>query len=446
MSTTPFCPHLDQQTERPAERNHCLLFAVLHPVINLAILQDIPCKMSKYFLFLTLCSIYASAGFSVQMESVGGKAILLQNSRQLIQSDSQVKVDGLETFSSMFARIMGGSIEGMDNKASSISGNILYRPAANLLIVVEDEKQNLLSNDDFGNLFAAKKSIAAENPNTWCKLAGAVTRMDSAGSAMALTCSYDGQYALSTSVAREDSKSVTATVSANGKGLIRMPSVSTSGDVEYSYSDVIAHLKEDPHKLWKDLNLNIKGDRFLFHSVDGKTQLTLMQDQKFLVEVGMFSLLVSNFKKSKVSAVEGTHSIVMVMSEAKAFLAEYAGKSQNKLARNIVRTVCKALVEAYSKIFPNRLTAEILVVKKLDHQSNDLLHGARRLVDSTVSVGNATGTGYTAAQVEDYQVYLWSFLLLGFMLYLAVSSLMYMDISEDPQLFATYLIKRPKQD
>ena len=105
MSTTPFCPHLDQQTERPAERNHCLLFAVLHPVINLAILQDIPCKMSKYFLFLTLCSIYASAGFSVQMESVGGKAILLQNSRQLIQSDSQAKVDGLETFSSMFARL-----------------------------------------------------------------------------------------------------------------------------------------------------------------------------------------------------------------------------------------------------------------------------------------------------------------------------------------------------
>ena len=98
MSTTPFCPHLDQQTERPAERNHCLLFAVLHPVINLAILQDIPCKMSKYFLFLTLCSIYASAGFSVQMESVGGKAILLQNSRQLIQSDSQAKVDGLEHF------------------------------------------------------------------------------------------------------------------------------------------------------------------------------------------------------------------------------------------------------------------------------------------------------------------------------------------------------------
>ena len=175
--------------------------------------------MSKYFLFLTLCSIYASAGFSVQLESVGGKAILLQNSRQLIQSDSQAKVDGLETFSSMFARIMGGSIEGMDNKASSISGNILYRPAANLLIVVEDEKQNILSNDDFGNLFVAKKSIAAENPNTWCKLAGAVTQMANAGSAIALTCSYDDQYARSTSMAREDSKSVTASVSATGEGL-----------------------------------------------------------------------------------------------------------------------------------------------------------------------------------------------------------------------------------
>ena len=122
-------------------------------------------------------------------------------------------------------------------------------------------------------------------------------------------------------------------------------------------------MKADPHKLWKDLKLDIKGDRFLFHSVDGKTELTLMHDQKFLVEVGMFSLLVSNFQNSKISAVEGTHSIVMVMSEAKAFLAQYAGKSQIKLARNIVRTVCKALVEAYSKLFPNRLTAEILAVK-----------------------------------------------------------------------------------
>ena len=163
--------------------------------------------------------------------------------------------------------------------------------------MVEDEKQNILSNDDFG--FVAKKNIAAENPNTWCKLAGAVTRMDSAGSAMALTCSYDGQYALSTSVAREDSKSVTATVSANGKGLIRMPSVSASGDAKYFYSDVIAHMKADPHKLWKDLKLDIKGDRFLFHSVDGKTELTLMHDQNFLVEVGMFSLLVSNFQKAR---------------------------------------------------------------------------------------------------------------------------------------------------
>ena len=72
-------------------------------------------------------------------------------------------------------------------------------------------------------------------------------------------------------MAREDSKSVTGDRVCEWQRLIRMPSVSTSGDVEYSYSDVIAHLKADPHKLWKDLNLNIKGDRFLFHSVDGKT-------------------------------------------------------------------------------------------------------------------------------------------------------------------------------
>ena len=62
-------------------------------------------------------------------------------------------------------------------------------------------------------------------------------------------------------------------------------------------------------------------------------------------------------------------------------------------------------------------------------------------------VGNSTaGTGYTNAQIEDYQVYLWSFLLLGFILYLSIYSLMFMDINEDPQLFANYLLTRPKQD
>ena len=92
-----------------------------------------------------------------------------------VQLDSQVKVDGLETFRACLLGLWEVRSRAWTT-ASSISGNILYRPAANLLIVVEDETK-LLSNDDFGNLFVARKSIAAENPNTWCKLAGAVTRM-----------------------------------------------------------------------------------------------------------------------------------------------------------------------------------------------------------------------------------------------------------------------------
>ena len=193
------------------------------------------------------------------------------------------------------------------------------------------------------------------------------------------------------------------------------------------------------------MKLHVKKNRFLFHGVDGKTELTLTGDQKFLVEVGMFSLLISNFQKSKITAVEGTHSIVIVMSEAKAFWHDTPEHRRTNWLKYYAYCV-QDFGRSVQQIISEPPDSRILVVKKLDHHSNGFFHGGRRLVDSAVNVGNATGTGYTAAQVEDYQVYLWSFLLLGFMLYLAVNSLMFMDISEDPQLYATYLLKRPKQD
>lgn len=121
MSTMTLCSNVDHGRERTAERNHLLAFCCA--ASRHTTLSRIHRKMAKYTLFLTLCSIYASAALSVQLDSAGGKAILLQNSRQLIQSDSQAKVDGLETFSNMFARIMGGSI---DLKAEDILHHCKY--------------------------------------------------------------------------------------------------------------------------------------------------------------------------------------------------------------------------------------------------------------------------------------------------------------------------------
>ena len=170
-------------------------------------------------------------------------------------------------------------------------------------------------------------------------------------------------------------------------------------------------------------------------------------DDKFLIEIGIFSLLISDIKKNKIDTVEGTHSIIMVMSEMNAFLSKYShNMAEYKVARSIVRTVSKALIVAYDELFPNRLTAEVIVVKKLSHRNSEALMQRGRRLDEKI-VGNSTaGTGYTNAQIEDYQVYLWSFLLLGFILYLSIYSLMFMDINEDPQLFANYLLTRPKQD
>lgn len=197
--------------------------------------------------------------------------------------------------------------------------------------------------------------------------------------------------------------------------------------------------------------MKVQGNNFIFNGgIDGSTVVTLVghgdnSDRTFLSEIGIFSLILSDIKSNKIAMVEGTHSIVMVMSEMNAFLSKYSSNmAQSKVARNIVRTISKALIVGYSELFPNRLTAEVVVVKKMSHSRNNMLHETRRLVEK---VGNGTaGTGYTNPQIEDYQVYLWSFLLLGFMLYLSIYSLMFMDIKEDPQLFATYLLKRPKQD
>ena len=188
--------------------------------------------------------------------------------------------------------------------------------------------------------------------------------------------------------------------------------------------------------------MKVEGNQFVF-----KGGVKVGHDDKFLIEIGIFSLLISDIKKNKIDTVEGTHSIIMVMSEMNAFLSKYShNMAEYKVARSIVRTVSKALIVAYDELFPNRLTAEVIVVKKLSHRNSEVLMQRGRRLDEKI-VGNSTaGTGYTNAQIEDYQVYLWSFLLLGFILYLSIYSLMFMDINEDPQLFANYLLKRPKQD
>eukprot|EP00943_MAST-04B_sp_MAST-4B-sp1_P009330 g9330.t1 len=405
--------------------------------------------MKLFLLFSCIVCFTAAVSSSVAV-SVGGKAMLLQNNKQLINSDSGVKVEAVESFSNILARMLGGSVEGIENKPSSISGNIFYRPEANVVLVLEDEKQNILSNDDFKEMFLVKKNIEKEDVNGWCKLSGAMTEMFNNEEVIALTASYDEQYATSTNVARKDSVSISKTFTESGEELIQLPTITGRGNnIKYGFKDVVEHLKTNPHNIWNGLKMKVQGNNFIFNGgIDGSTVVTLVghgdnNDRAFLSEIGIFSLILSDIKSNKIAMVEGTHSIVMVMSEMKAFLSKYpSNMAQSKVARNIVRTISKALIVGYSELFPNRLTAEVVVVKKMSHSRNSMRHEGRRLVEN---VGNKT-SGYTNSQIEDYQVYLWSFLLLGFMLYLSIYSLMFMDIKEDPQLFATYLFKRPKQD
>lgn len=283
-----------------------------------------------------------------------------------------------------------------------------------------------------------------EHVNTWCKLAGAMTEMSDNQKTIALTASYDDQYAVSANTAHKDSKSVRKTFTANGEEAIQLPSLTSTNNNfnKYGYSEIINHLKTNPHGVFNGLKMKVEGNQFVF-----KGGVKVGHDDKFLIEIGIFSLLISDIKKNKIDTVEGTHSIIMVMSEMNAFLSKYShNMAEYKVARSIVRTVSKALIVAYDELFPNRLTAEVIVVKKLSHRNSEVLMQRGRRLDEKI-VGNSTaGTGYTNAQIEDYQVYLWSFLLLGFILYLSIYSLMFMDINEDPQLFANYLLKRPKQD
>eukprot|EP00942_MAST-04A_sp_MAST-4A-sp1_P003401 g3401.t1 len=400
--------------------------------------------VASCYVILCLLASYSVVTVASAKVQGGGKAILLQNSKQLLNSDSSVKVEGKESFSNIFARILGGSVEGIEKKPSSVSGNIFYRPEANVVLVLEDEKQNILSNDDFQKMFFVKKNIVDEHVNTWCKLAGAMTEMSDNQKTIALTASYDDQYAVSANTAHKDSKSVRKTFTANGEEAIQLPSLTSTNNNfnKYGYSEIINHLKTNPHGVFNGLKMKVEGNQFVF-----KGGMKVGYDDKFLIEIGIFSLLISDIKKNKIDTVEGTHSIIMVMSEMNAFLSKYShNMAEYKVARSIVRTVSKALIVAYDELFPNRLTAEVIVVKKLSHRNSEALMQRGRRLDEKI-VGNSTaGTGYTNAQIEDYQVYLWSFLLLGFILYLSIYSLMFMDINEDPQLFANYLLTRPKQD
>ena len=101
--------------------------------------------VASCYAILCLLASYSVVTVASAKVQGGGKAILLQNSKQLLNSDSSVKVEGKESFSNIFARILGGSVEGIENKPSSVSGNIFYRPEANVVLVLEDEKQNILS-------------------------------------------------------------------------------------------------------------------------------------------------------------------------------------------------------------------------------------------------------------------------------------------------------------
>ena len=50
-------------------------------------------------------------------------------------------------------------------------------------------------------MFFVKKNIVDEHVNTWCKLAGAMTEMSDNQKTIALTASYDDQYAVSANTA-----------------------------------------------------------------------------------------------------------------------------------------------------------------------------------------------------------------------------------------------------
>ena len=99
-----------------------------------------------------------------------------------------------------------------------------------------------------------------------------------------------------------------------------------------------------------------------------------------------------------------------------------------------------ALVQSWSKVFPGRFTSEIVAVPR-----DGALARRRRLL-SNAAQANALNknytAGYTQVQIEDYQLFLWTSIILSVFVLMAVCMFFNLDVENDRTLYNSYLVKK----
>jgi len=392
--------------------------------------------------FVCKCALPVAiiATLAFRLVTAGDLVFLSNDNRLLLTGNPSKEIENVPSVADAMSSVLGGLIgwSGAKPSESVVVGNMLYRPSANLLVVVEG-LQHAVPND-FAAPIVRKVTTEDEDIAQWVKLAGSFEQKNK--DAIVQVASADERYAQKCLSERPGCEGIVFDPVASSFRSSRTGTI-------YTPETLFHELTINADKIWGDLFVEHKLDQFIFQDAAG-TRLVVSTsspvEKLFLLEMGLFSIISTggNARRSEASTFT---SIIYVWGSTKNFLAHYSDHSpERRLAEELVVHATKHIVNTLSAIFPRRLTAEIVAVKQganTDAIKHSRRAGGRNLLEQKpVAYKKANATGYTAQEVEEYQIFLWVSIVLTLAVVLAVCLFYNMEIEEDTQLYAAYLLKK----
>jgi hypothetical protein len=380
------------------------------------------------------------ATLAFKLVTAGDLIFLGNDNRLLLTGNPSKEIENVPSVADAISSVLGGLIgwSGTNPSQSVVVGNMLYRPSANLLVVVEG-LQHAVPNE-FAEPIVRKVTTDDEDIAQWVELAGSFEQKNE--DAVVQVASADDHYAQKCLSERPGCEGVVFDPLASSFRSSRTGTV-------YTPETLFNELKTNADKIWGDLFVEHKPGHFIFEDTAG-TRLVVSTsspvEKRFLLEMGLFSIISTggNARRSQASTFT---SIIYVWGSTKPFFAQYPDHSpQRRLAEELVVHATKHIVNSLSSVFPRRLTTEIVAVTQ--GANNGAIARSRRaggrnlLEQKPVAYKKANASGYTAQEVEEYQIFLWVSIVLTLAVVLAVCLFYNMEIEEDTQLYAAYLLKK----
>lgn len=358
-----------------------------------------------------------------------GKMVIVANDKNLVDMDATHSHDSkTASVSDVLSGLIGGPLGwGGTHDEVYVLGNLLYRPQGNLLVVVEGADPAYLRKETF---MTGKPAVALDLQTSdadvfqWTKVAAVVAQEEKGMDRQLLVASADSTFTDACTAQRDDCVGYTV------------------GSTQYPESALLEAIHLNMESIWGAYVLKATNDLFVFGDGDSKIILSLNSavHKQFLLEVGLLSVIANEGDAKKMQST-GTAMVINVMSSTLPFLAQFKeGTKEHKFAQQLVWHTVNALVQSWSKVFPGRFTSEIVAVPR-----DGALARRRRLL-SNAAQANALNknytAGYTQVQIEDYQLFLWTSIILSVFVLMAVCMFFNLDVENDRTLYNSYLVKK----